>query len=223
MPLTTRFDPHEWSRVYDDADGPAQHHVFRRSAAVAEAACADVMQAGDRWLDFGSGTGQMTNALQSRGAQVASVDHDLSMLRFAGDGLAARVEALPFANACMNGVVAVSLFGCLEDSTAAFHEAWRVLLPGGRLVCTFTNAASLLLSINSLVAGSATSRFRLYRASMVRAELETIGFRIDHIRWYNTVLHVGRRLVPTAGLARWLDDRGVERLARNFLVVAKKP
>lgn len=223
MSLTTRFDPHEWNRVYDDADGPAQHHVFRRSAAVAEAACHAVMHSGDRWLDLGSGTGQLSRALRAGGALVTSVDHDVAMLQFAGDGLAARAEQLPVADASMHGVVAVSLLGCLEESLSTFREAYRVLRSNGHLVFTCTNAESLLLSLNAIAARPSAQQFRLYRANSVRTELLITGFHVVALRYYNTVLHIGRRLFPPPFVAQRLDNWGMERIARNFIVVATKP
>ena len=151
------------------------------------------------------------------------------MLRFAGEGLAARVEQLPIADASVDGVVAVSLLGCVADEGSVFRELFRVLKPGGHAVFTCTNAESWLLSLNTKVVRSLfrgrrdDGHFRLYRAAHVCDVLTHAGFGARTVRYYNVVLHAGRWLLPPAGLAVQLDSWGTRRLARNFVVTATKP
>lgn len=190
---------------------------------MAEAACSAVMHPSDCWLDLGSGTGQLSRALRAAGAHVTSIDHDVAMLKFAGNGITASADQLPLADACMHGVIATSLLGCLDESLPTLREAFRVLRPGGHFVFTCTNAASVLLSINSIAVRSAAPRFRFYRAEKMKTDLRSVGFHVGDVQYFNCVLHIGRWLFPPARIAQRLDGWGVERLARNFLVVAFKP
>ena len=89
-------------------------------------------------LDVGCGTGAVAQEL-SRETDVVGLDFTHLALRHAqGRGLTRLIQAdgakLPVRDASVAGVVALDIFEHIEDDTAAFAEAARVLQPGGVLV-----------------------------------------------------------------------------------------
>jgi ubiquinone/menaquinone biosynthesis C-methylase UbiE len=89
-------------------------------------------------LDVGCGTGAVAQEL-SHEAEVVGLDYTHLALRHAqGRGLTRLIQAdgarLPVRDASVAGVVALDIFEHIEDDTAAFAEAARVLQPGGVLV-----------------------------------------------------------------------------------------
>ena len=223
MQPTSQFDPEEWGQVYDDPHARGQYAVFRRSADVARAHCESLMRAGELWLDLGSGTGHLQRALRNTGARLVGVDHSASMLRHAGGGTAARVERLPFADRSCDGVVAVSLIGCLDDTAAFYTEVHRVLRPGGRAVLTYTNRDSWLLRLNYAFSAPSGPRFRHYRQREAQSQLEREGFSIEATSLYNCVLHAGTFVFPPLPIARLVERAQRPWVARNFVVVARAP
>ncbi len=222
MRPTSEFDPREWRRVYDDPHARGQFAVFRRSAEIARECCEPLMHAGDLWLDLGSGTGHLVRALRPRGAQVVGIDQSVAMLGVAGEGAAARVERLPFADGACAGVVAVSLAGCLDDATELYAEIRRVLRPGGHAVITFTNQGSWLLRLNYALARPDGLRFRHYRLRNVRAQLERQGLAVRSSRYYNCVLHAGFFVFPPPAVGHLVERAQLARVSRNFVVVAER-
>jgi SAM-dependent methyltransferase len=221
MRPTSEFDPEEWGRVYDDPHARGQFAVFRRSADVAREHCESLMRVGDLWLDLGSGTGHLVRALRHTGARLVGVDHSAAMLRHAGEGAVARAERLPFADGACDGIVAVSLIGCLEDAAEFYAEVRRILRPGGHAVMTYTNAESLLLRLNYAFSKPTGMRFRHFRLRDAQAQLEHAGFVLQSSRYYNCVLHAGGLVFPTPPIARLIERTQLPMVGRNFVVVAR--
>jgi len=100
--------------------------------------------AGKRVLDVGTGDGAYAIEAARRGADVTGVDSDPAMLgaararaRAGGVSVAlreARAEALPFAGASFDVVLAITVLCFVPDPHAAVKEMARVLAPGGTLV-----------------------------------------------------------------------------------------
>lgn len=119
----------------------ASYHLEELRIALDSRANGDLMpppaQSGERILDIGCGAGQTLIARYSDRVSFG-IDPDISALRL-GKGLSGRIgfacgraEALPYADACFDMVVArVSL--PYTDIGAALGEIRRVLRPGGRL------------------------------------------------------------------------------------------
>jgi len=236
--VTLRKESETWARIYDDSTVGAEAYVFRRSSAVALAMVGTLRKPGQRWLDLGCGPAHATAQLDG-GGLVVGADADEAQLRVARNRnpdhrfslLAARAEHLPFGNGQLDGLMAISLMGCLPDPEPSWAEVARVLRPGGVAVMTFTNRASLLLRLNYLLprrwitsseAGSSNQTYRLFGEREIRSGLERHGFTVEHVSFYNHVLHIGRWLIPPRNLAPLLDARGFSRLARNILIVARK-
>ncbi len=231
--MTLTFDPQEWQRVYDVPSAAGQAYVFRRSSDLARELAAPFLRPGQRWLDVGCGTGQVTEQLAGT-VNVIGVDVDVEMLRFAkrraghsGRYLVAPAERLPFPDNSVDGIVAVSLVGCLASPPEFFTEAHRVLRPKGVAVMTFTNRASWLLRLNHLlprrwISAEPPRAYRLFTAGEVTRDLISSGFVVRRVMLYNYVLHAGRWLIPPSRVAPQLDRWGIGWLARNFIVIAQK-
>jgi ubiquinone/menaquinone biosynthesis C-methylase UbiE len=104
--------------------------------------------AGKLVLDVGCGTGRLCAALEALGSRTAGVDASAEMLAVARSRLPegtvleqANAESLPFGDGSVDRVT-MQLSVHLLDRPAAFAEAVRVLVPGGRIaVCTFDPAS----------------------------------------------------------------------------------
>ena len=235
--MSATFDPHDWDQVYDDPTASADTYVLRRSSDLALEVVRQLRQPGECWLDLGCGPGHATAQLANAGGLVVGADSDPRMLyaaraRSSSPALvAAQAESLPFASESLHGVVAISLTGCLAAPEACFSEVCRVLRPGGTAVITFTNRASWLLKLNyslprrwvtSAAGGQTRHIYHLFAAAEACSALERSGFTVQRLVFYNYVLHIGRWLIPSLRLATRLDYWQYPRVARNFLVVARK-
>jgi SAM-dependent methyltransferase len=91
-------------------------------------------------LDFGCGTGRLTEWLVDRGAFVHGVDVTPEMLDVARSRVAGATfahspgQALPFADATFDCVVTAYVLQYYVSDPAVFRELARVLKPGGRLL-----------------------------------------------------------------------------------------
>jgi ubiquinone/menaquinone biosynthesis C-methylase UbiE len=223
MPAT--FDPETWNRTCESEGG--RGFVFRRGAELAFELSRKLIQPGQRWLDVGCGTGQLVRALRETGVSVVGADFDRQMIAFArkktpGPLAVARAEQIPFGDATMDGVVAISLMGCVLEARPIFAEIRRVLRADGHAVMTFTSRDSWLLKLNYVLSRHREGGYRLYNASEVIRELEKNGFWIVEVRFYNFVFCAGNLLLPPPSLARRLECSRSYRLARNFIVVARR-
>jgi len=139
------FDPLEWGRIYAEPRAAGKRFVFRRSYELTLDLCRTLVRPGQRWLDVGCGTGQLTAALDQPAVCIIGADLDHKMVKIArqrtANVIVAEAGALPFADATLDGVVATSLVGCLSSPGELFKEAYRVLCDQGHVVITFSNEA----------------------------------------------------------------------------------
>ncbi len=97
---------------------------------------------GTRLLDAGCGAGLLALLARFRGAQVAALDASPGLLAIArqrlpeADVREGDLEALPFADASFDVVVAVNSVFYAADMAAAMRELVRVTRPGERVVVT---------------------------------------------------------------------------------------
>lgn len=97
---------------------------------------------GTRLLDAGCGAGLLALLASFRGAQVAALDASPGLLAMARQRLSEAdvregdLEALPFADASFDAVVAVNSVFYAADMAAAMRELARVARRGGRVVVT---------------------------------------------------------------------------------------
>lgn len=91
-------------------------------------------------LDVGCGEGRFCRRLAARGIATTGIDPTVAMLAEArrrhGEGryLCARAEALPFADASFDLVLAYLTLIDIDDCEAAIAEMARVAAPGGRVL-----------------------------------------------------------------------------------------
>lgn len=106
--------------------------------------------AGGRLLDLGCGTGELARQLAASGLRVAGCDISANMLSQAAADSAGAVEwvplppgwqALPFAAASFDAVVAASVLEYVDSPAAVLSECARILRPGGVMLCTVPDLA----------------------------------------------------------------------------------
>ena len=129
-----------WPGKYDPG-GPLSGRLALLSAAVGRHA-----KAGDRVLDLGCGTGELSRRLSAGGLQVTGCDISPNMLaraaaRAVAGGhawvrLAPDWRSLPFKPATFDLVVAASVLEYVIDPGTVLRECGRVLRPGGVVLYT---------------------------------------------------------------------------------------
>jgi ubiquinone/menaquinone biosynthesis C-methylase UbiE len=126
---------HFYAPIYDYLFGPFYAAERRRTARLMD------MQPGERLLISGVGTGLDLSEYQA-GVDVTGIDLSTEMLQKARSKLAqanihlVRMDAqrLDFPAESFDGALLNLIVSVAPDGQAVFHEAWRVLKPGGRLV-----------------------------------------------------------------------------------------
>lgn len=111
------------------------------------------------------------------------------------------LRAAPFADASFDAVICAYVLSYIDDDSAALHEIFRVLRPGGVAWVVVPQDLSLAASEDGarLSVGERAEKFgnachmRLYGMDFPRV-LESMGFRVEEL--------VPRALLPAAGIAR---------------------
>ena len=241
-----KFDPEEWSAIYNFSKRNNKNFIFRHSSELVEDTCSKISRPNELWLDIGCGTGNLAAKLSEMELSVIGVDHDTRMIEFANKRFlwhrivnrlaftTAKAEFLPFVDNTTDGIVAVSLAGCLS-SDKFFQEAYRVLRKNGLAIITFTNRTSLLLKINWCLNKAlqmirkptdSDDQYQLYTFTEVADKLQKIGFRVLNARFYNFFLNAGNWMIPPKWLAIYCEHfnkyRMSHRVGGNFIIVARK-
>lgn len=165
---------------------------FERPALDCSVRLADV-DAGDRVLDAGCGTGQWLRQLAASGvtpARLVGVDQSARMLDHArglgAELVRADVRALPFADASFDVVCVAYVLHLLDDSDVpiVLSEIHRILAPDGRLVTiTPWPAAGLPGRVQRALAECTASTLRSWTVTLrpldPTAALDDAGFRVD--------------------------------------------
>jgi SAM-dependent methyltransferase len=103
------------------------------------------VQAGDRVLDLGCGTGELTRALAQGGVRATGADISSEMLRRATQEPGSHADwvqlepgwhALPFGSGSFDAVVAASVLEYVTAPAAVLAECARVARPGGVVLYT---------------------------------------------------------------------------------------
>ena len=222
------IDPAEWARVHDES--AAEHFVFRRAVTLASEWAREVSCDGS-WLDAGCGTGHLAAGLAQQRARVTGVDRSISMILYA-DGRWKRpairfsvceVGALPFMTSSFDGVVAISLLGCVARPREFFDECARVLTPGGVLCMSATNRHSLPLAViglgRRLRPRSHVERYAAYDPRALATDLRGAGFDLERQRFYG---RVGLPSRWTTGLEHEVAPGSRSFVASNLMILARR-
>jgi SAM-dependent methyltransferase len=183
-------DPKAWVDVLDRMRSEPAYAAYKtRLAALLEP------QAGGRYLEVGTGTGDDALALAARfGAGVVGVDASATMIEEAKrrgltEAHVADAHALPFADESFDGAWADRTFQHLADPEAALRELVRVTNVGGRIALADPDYETQVVSFGD--------------RELARRVLR---FRADHALRNGTLAH---RMVSLFGRAD-LDDIAVE-------------
>ena len=195
-------------------------------------------QPGERIVDLAGGTGDVARALAAPGREVINLDASLGMLRagrrHAGVRcLAGKGETLPLADASVDTLTIAFGMRNMTRMEAALGEIYRVLRPGGRLLCMefsrpaapirpFYNAFSRLVipRLGAWVAGQPSAYAYLIESirrfpdqEEFKAILETAGFR--EVRYRNLSFGIAAIHVARKGNAEYVSETDAVRGARS--------
>lgn len=171
-----------------------------------------------RLLDVGCAGGDLAAVLATRGWHAHGAEVEAALVDAArARGVDARRvdldrEPLPWPEGTFDAIVAAEVLEHVIDTDHVLAEIARVLRPGGALVVTTPNLASLENRVRLLlgrypmwmdVGVEGAGHLRYYTPRVLRAQLARHGLRVER--------HVGNwvPLVPQ----RWLDDRRAPWLA----------
>ena len=156
-----------------------------------------------RLLDLGCGTGGNLEMLSSFG-EVTGVEMDAHAAELAGQrGLAPVLRGylpnnLPLDDRCFDCVTMLDVLEHIEQDEASLRTVHRLLAPGGHLLLTVP-AFGFLWGPHD----EAHHHQRRYRAASLRAVLQSAGFGITRLSYYNTwlfppvaLIRLFRKIVP---------------------------
>lgn len=179
-----RFFDDRFVRNYDRCVAPLERSIFFE-ARQRLARCASGLV-----LDLGAGTGANFMLFGDSARHVVAVDRELRMLMQSKerttltrvDRAVSDAEALPFATARFDTVIATLLFCTVRNPKRALAEVVRVLVPGGRLLLLeHVRSSSAVLGllqdcvnpVQRLIAGGCNLNRR------TETLLERSGFRVQ--------------------------------------------
>jgi SAM-dependent methyltransferase len=172
---------------------------------------------GERVLDLGCGTAELTEALRDAGARPLGVDVSEEALGRARE-LHPQIELrpappdgpLPLGDAQFDVVWAGEVIEHVRDTAAWLSEVRRVLRPGGRLLLTTPYHGRLSLVLLAVRPGGPRAHFdprgdhlRFYTSSSLRALLGDFGFDEIRVRSVGGLPLLRRSMMATAVRGRW--------------------
>jgi SAM-dependent methyltransferase len=177
---------------------------------------------GTSLLDAGTGDGSYAIEAAARGAEVTGLDIDPAMLAAAKERarvravqphfVEGRIEALPFAAASFDVVLAITALCFIADPIPAVRELARVLRPGGTLV-EGDLARYSVWAVRRRVRGwlgSPTWRSAHFRCrGELRRAMAAAGLQVVAIRGGVYFPHCNYAAQVLTGFDRWLSRRNV--------------
>ncbi len=141
------------------------------------------LDAGDRLLDAGGGTGRVSAVLSSLVRDTCVLDLSAGMLQQVADkpGLApcqGVAEAMPFADGTFDKIVAVDTFHHFGEQAGAATELIRVLAPGGILVIEEPDVRRFAVKLIALAERLLLMRSRFLRPDAYEALFTTASTQV---------------------------------------------
>ena len=237
------FEPEAWHRIYHQPESSPSQQLFRRVSEEVFLAAQPYIKAKQLWLDLGCGTGELSRQIANSGAQVIGIDLDTAMLRWSDQYVhaessvslvAASTTRIPCSAYSVDGVVAASLTGCLEDLAPFLCEISRVLVPDGYAIVSFTNKQSALLALTSQwrrlnalkdINHPCHGHFLRYRMNEVVHTASNYGLKTLSNLYFNNFAYFTNWSLPSVQLARsfesYFPKRVQKRVCRNFVMVLR--
>jgi ubiquinone/menaquinone biosynthesis C-methylase UbiE len=133
-------------------------------------------------VDIGCGSGAAAQLIKSTyGLEVIGYDISPDAV-IASKALQADVTKLPIKDSSQDFALALDVVEHIEDRSVLLREMLRILKPGGR--CLITVPAHMWLwSIHD----EHNHHFRRYSKSLIKTDLQEVGFEIVSIRWWNSI------------------------------------
>lgn len=160
---------------------PVYDRIFRFSDPTQLRTLLD-LEADQRLLDVGGGTGRVTVSLVEHVGQACVIDASSGMLVQArAKGLCAYrgvAEQLPFGDGAFDRILVVDAFHHFRDWSWAAAELMRVLRPGGRMVIEEPDIRSRIVKLVALVERLLLMHSRFYAPADLARLFQVAGGRV---------------------------------------------
>jgi trans-aconitate methyltransferase len=179
-------------------------------------------QAGERILDLGCGTGELTAKIAAAGARVTALDSSAAMLeraRAAHPGvefIEADARSFDLAGKPFDAIFSNAVLHWIPEAAAVAARCLAHLRPGGRLVVEFGGAGNVAQVIAAAQTAGEELGFRLTHPwyyptiGAYAAVLEGAGFAVDSAQLFDRPTRLED---PETGLRDWLTMFGAAVLA----------
>ncbi len=229
MSTSSFFDDQHTS---DQRSLPPWFRALRRFEVTRVEVAAALLPRGEKLLDLGCGDGELVLAVKDRYATIVATDVSAAAIvqaqQRAQKGSSAspidwRVvdgnQALPFAEAAFDTVVALSTLQYIFDPEALLAETFRVLCPGGYLLVEVPNVAYL------------PHRLRLLAGEPIQTSYWKHGIDGGNLHYFTVatlrqlVQQAGFRALKESGSGVWAGARTwkVSLLCGNVFLLAQRP
>ena len=170
-----------------------------------------VLRGGTAVLDYGCGSGQLVQDLQSRGLRAVGIERSRGAREFAsvhrGLTLFEKLEAVN--DGTMDAITMIEVIEHLPDPLESLRGLYRKLRPGGLLFLTTPNRLGLRARMEGGHWREASKKFHvvLFDAASLRALLSSAGFldvqqiRFSPVQRAGLVRRMAVRLQQAAGLS----------------------